>query len=287
MEPGSQSGFAPRPRCARRLRLEGWALPWRLPVCVLPANPLSLRVPGPHAPLAGGVEWTVSRLAGSSFHVSTLPLHLGLAEESLGQFSTTTSQPQREGHISELKDTQAPPAGWPWQFWQLEKGMKETTSPSTLSPQNISPSSRSWFPKVSEPQPLTWKAPCLQPSLISFCVFLSLEHGEQTLTSAGSLRTSVAVASASTRQAALNASVLRDTRVASWWWRIAWVSSARPSCWLGHRPHAGWAAVSWLASEPWQHPWLEVEWRWELSKADKITFLRLEAIHRPPRVDLF
>lgn len=74
---------------------------------------------------------------------------------------------------------------------------------------------RSWFPKVSVPQPLTWKAPCLQPSLISFCVFLSLEYGEQTSTSAGSLRTSVAVASASTRQAALNASVLRDTRVAS------------------------------------------------------------------------
>lgn len=31
--------------------------------------------------------------------------------------------------------------------------------------------------QVSEPQPLTWKAPCLQRSLISFCVFLPLEHG--------------------------------------------------------------------------------------------------------------
>lgn len=69
--------------------------------------------------------------------------------------------------------------------------------------------------QISEPQPLTWKAPCLQRSLSSFCVFLSLEHGEQTSTNAGSLLTSVAVASASTRQAALSASVLRATRAAS------------------------------------------------------------------------
>lgn len=140
------------------------------------AIPLGIRVPDPHAPLAGGVEWTVSRLTGSSFHESTLPLHLGRAEESLGLFSVTTSQPQREGHISELKDTQAPPAGWPWQFWQLEKGMclmKETTPPSTRSSQNLSSSSQSWFPKSQNRSPWPGR-PRASGALLARSVFFFL-----------------------------------------------------------------------------------------------------------------
>lgn len=81
--------------------------------------------------------------------------------------------------------------------------------------------------------------------------------------SAGSLLTSVEVASVSTRPAALSVSASKATKVGSWWWRTAWVSVLQlflPSLQPESLTVACLQAVSWMIDQAlwWAREWMSL-----------------------------
>jgi hypothetical protein len=78
------------------------------------------------------------------------PASLGPDHSCLVHPSITMSKPQREIHNSRiLKGKEVPPARWPWQFWQLGKGM--CLRPGPLGPDLLKhiPLFSHWLPHFS------------------------------------------------------------------------------------------------------------------------------------------
>lgn len=74
----------------------------------------------------------------------------------------------------------------------------------------------------------------VQAAACQCSVCLSFSFYFQTSTSAASLLTFADRASASTHRETLNASALKVMRVASWWWKTAWVSPVRDQATPAH-----------------------------------------------------